>query len=145
MIDPKSIFVDTSAWIEHILKKELHHKEVYNYLVKEVREGSKFYTSDYILDETYTRLLTNQSIKDAKNFKEHIKIAQEQNNLTLLFTNQVTFYKAWEYFEKFSEHKLSFTDATIITFVKDLKINEVLTLDQGFKNIGLTVKPDLNL
>mgnify|MGYP001576387733 CR=1 FL=1 len=144
MIEPKRIFVDTSAWIEHLLKKETYHKEVFDYLTKEVRSGSKFFTSDYVLDETYTRLLTNQSIKDAKNFKKYVKKAEIQKNLLVLWTDEVLFNKAWEYFEKFSEHKLSFTDATIYAFVKDLKIDEILTLDQGFKKVYLSVKPDLH-
>lgn len=143
MTDPKRIFVDTSAWIEHLLEKEIHHGEVYDYLTKEVRFGSKFFTSDYILDETFTRLITSQSIKDAKNFRKYIKEAERQRNLLVLFTDETIFNKSWNFFEKFSEHKLSFTDATIVTFVIDLKIDEVLTLDQGFKKVGLTIKPVL--
>lgn len=145
MIDPKRIFVDTSAWIEHLLKKEPHHKDIYDYFIQEASSGSKFFTSDYILDETYTRLLTNQGLKDTKDFRKYIKEAEAQRNLLVLFTDEVFFNKSWVYFEKFSEHKLSFTDATIYTFVKDLKIDEVLTLDQGFKKVGLTVKPGIDL
>ena len=59
-------------------------------------------------------------------------------------SNEVFFNKAWNFFVKFSEHELSFTDATIYNFVKDLKIDEILTLDQGFKKIGLKVKPVIN-
>lgn len=143
MTDPKRIFVDTSAWIEHLLQKEIHHRRIYDYFIKEARLGSKFFTSDYVLDETYTRLLTNQSLQDAKNFRKYVKEAEVQRNLLVLFTDEVIFNKAWFFFEKFSEHGLSFTDATIYTFVKDLKIDEILTLDQGFKKVGVAVKPNL--
>ena len=145
MTDPKRIFVDTSAWIEHLLEKEIHHKKISDYLIKEVRAGSKFFTSDYVLDETFTRLVTNQSIIDAKNFKHYITEAERQRNLLVLFTDEVIFNKAWEIFIKFSEHKLSFTDASIVSYVRDLKIDEILTLDRGFKKVGLTTKPMLRI
>jgi len=145
MTDPKRIFVDTSAWIEYLLVKEIHHKKVSDYVIKEVRAGSKFFTSDYVLDETLTRLITNQSIADAKNFKHYINEAEQQRNLLVLFTDEVVFNKAWEIFTKFSEHKLSFTDATIVSYVRDIKIDEILTLDKGFRKVGLTTKPALRV
>ena len=143
MISPKKIFLDTTAWVEFILKKERYHQEIYNYLSRETKSASHFFTSDYVLDETYTRLLTNQSISSTKIFKNLIYKSEQIKELVILFTDKSIFEKSWVYFEKFSEHKLSFTDATIYTFVKDLKIDEVLSLDQGFKKIGLKVKPNL--
>lgn len=142
-IDPNKIFIDTSAWIEFILSGEKNHKEIYNYLVSQVKKGAKFFTSDYVLDETYTRLLTSQSWQATEVLKEKIKELEEARELLVLWTDKVLFNKAWNYFKKFSEHKLSFTDATIFTYVKDLKLDEVLSLDQGFKKVGLTVKPAL--
>lgn len=141
MIEPTKIFVDTSAWIENLMNGEIQHKAVADYIDKEVSLGSKFFTSDYVLDETFTRLLTIQRFKTAQLFRNYIKLAEQQRNLLVLWTDETIFNKAWVYFEKFSEHKLSFTDATIYTFVKDLKIDEVLSLDQGFKKVGLKVKP----
>ncbi|MFV1916929.1 MAG: type II toxin-antitoxin system VapC family toxin [Patescibacteria group bacterium] len=144
MDKPKRIFVDSSAWIGFTLKKEKYHKEVFDYLITEVKRGAKFFTSDYVLDETFTRLITGQSFRSAKVLKRKVKTLEREKQLLVLWTNEVIFNKSWKYFEKFSEHKLSFTDATIYTFVKDLKIDEVLTLDEGFKKVGLTVKPTIH-
>lgn len=141
MTNSKRIFVDTSAWIAFLLKDETHHSKVHAYFDKETKARSEFFTSDYVLDETYTRLLTNQSIYSAKKFKEKINDAKQLKRLTLLWTDKTVCDKAWEYFMKFSDHKLSFTDATIYTFVKNFKIDEVLTLDKGFKKVGLVTKP----
>jgi len=140
---PKKIFIDTSAWIEMILKDEKYHDAISQYFISEQEKGSKFFTSDYVLDEAWTRLMTNQSFTSAKYLKRKACQAEKSNHLLILWTEEVRFQKAWSFFEKFKEHKLSFTDATIYTFVKDLKIDEVLTLDQGFKKVGLTVKPTI--
>jgi len=141
---PKRIFIDSSAWIDFVLNKEKYHKIIFDYLINEVKRGSKFFTSDYVLDETFTRLLTGQGIKSAKILKDKVKSLEQEKQILVLWTNEVFFNKAWNFFVKFSEHELSFTDATIYNFVKDLKIDEILTLDQGFKKIGLKVKPVIN-
>ena len=141
---PKRIFIDSSAWIDFVLNKEKYHKIIFDYLINEVKRGSKFFTSDYVLDETFTRLLTGQGIKSAKILKDKVKSLEQEKQILVLWTNEVFFNKACNFFVKFSEHELSFTDATIYNFVKDLKIDEILTLDQGFKKIGLKVKPVIN-
>ncbi|MDZ7586822.1 MAG: PIN domain-containing protein [Patescibacteria group bacterium] len=143
MIEPKRIFIDTSGWVELSLKGELHHQTVADYFLKEQKDGSKFFTCDYVLDETFTRLLTGQSFAAAKKFKLQIEKAEETRHLLILWTETTLFKKAWGYFTKFSEHKLSFTDSLIVALVKDFKINIILSLDQGFKKVGLNVRPRL--
>lgn len=143
MILPKRIFVDTSAWIEITLSHELHHVETASYFRHEDASGSIFFTSDYVLDEAYTRLLTSQSITSVKSLREKTSQATNDGKLVTVWTDEVLFEKAWKNFVKFTEHRLSFTDALIATIVKDLKIDEVLSLDAGFVKIGLTVKPAL--
>lgn len=144
MIEPKKIFVDTSAWLEYILEDEVHHKRVLSYFIREIKAGSKIFTSDYVLDEAYTRLLTGQSLRTAQLLGNKVEEAEKLNKLLILWTDETVFTKAWEYFVKFAEHELSFTDATIYAFAKDLRIDEILTLDQGFKKVGLTVQPQID-
>ncbi len=143
MNGPKKIFIDTSCWIDFTLTKERYHKEIVSYLISEVKKGSKFLTSDYVLDETFTRLLTGQGFHSARFFKDKVNKLEKENQLLILWTDEVLFDKAWGFFEKFSEHLLSFTDATIYTYMKDLRLDEVLSLDQGFAKVGLTVRPKI--
>lgn len=137
----KRIFVDTSAWIEIILKGEKYSREVTAYFVSQLEAGSKFFTNDYVLDEAWTRLITQQSFFSAKALRAKTKQAERLGKLAIIWTDEVLFNRTWETFAKFSEHKLSFTDSLIITVAKDFRINEILTLDQGFKKAGLTVRP----
>lgn len=145
MDEPKRIFIDTSAWIDFTLTKERFHQPVFDYLIYEVKKGSKFFTSDYVLDETFTRLITGQSFKSAKVFRNKVKTLEKERQLLILWTEEIRFNRSWEFFEKFREHKLSFTDATIVCYARDLKIDEILTLDRGFQKVGLTIKPVLRI
>jgi predicted nucleic acid-binding protein len=138
---PKKIFIDSSGWISYLLKGEAYHQEVSNYITGEVKNGSEFFTSDYVLDETYTWLLMRQSLQVVRKFSQRIKKAEAQKNLLVVWVEKLIFAETWKYFVKFYEHKLSFTDATIIAFAKELKLDEILTLDRGFSKVGLTTKP----
>ncbi|OGM30963.1 hypothetical protein A2630_04720 [Candidatus Woesebacteria bacterium RIFCSPHIGHO2_01_FULL_44_10] len=141
MANSKRIFIDTSAWIEYLISKERYHALVADCLDREAEAGSKFFTSDYVIDETLTRLITSDQFRVAKFFKEYVEKAEKNGEILILWTDRAVFAKAWHYFEKFKEHKLSFTDAAVVAFVKDLKIDEVLTLDKGFSKVGLTARP----
>lgn len=126
-----------------ILSGEVHHRAVAAYFVQESRAGSKFFTNDYVMDEAWTRLITNQSLASAKALRAKTKEAERQRQLLVLWTDESIFNRTWKNFTKFAEHKLSFTDAVIVAIVEDLKIDEILTLDRGFKKIGLTIRPIL--
>lgn len=138
------IFVDTSAWIALLLKNETHHKPVTQYFSQESAKNSKFFTSDYVLDEAWTRLITHTNFHLVQSLKDMIDQAVKEQILLVLYTDQTIFTHSWAIFTKYQEHQLSFTDATIISFAQNLKIDEILTLDQGFTKAGITIKPYLS-
>ena len=141
----KRIFIDTSAWVELTLSQEKYFKPVSSYFIKELKEGSAFFTSDYVLDEAWTRLITHQSFSSAKALREKTKEAERQKQLAIIYIDEILFEESWRLFEKYSDHKLSFTDATSLTVIRQLKLNEILTLDRDFTKVGLTVGPRLTV
>lgn len=48
-----------------------------------------------------------------------------------------THKKAWKELERFKDHKLSFTDATIIVCFKEYGLDEVFTFDEEFAKINI--------
>lgn len=135
------VFVDTSAWVEAVLDNERYHQVVKDCFQKKIKKGSIFFTCDYVIDEVFTRLITNQSFSLVEKFKKILENLESKREIKILWTDKSLFDKAWIVFQKYQEHKFSFTDAVIATIVKDLKIDEILTLDRAFKKIGLVVKP----
>lgn len=128
-----------------LLTGERYHKETSAYFLKHSKTGSTFFTNDYVLDEAWTRLITQQSVTAAKVLKAKIEEAERHGNLTVFWTDDALFEQSWKTFLKFSEHRFSFTDAVIMTVVRAFRIDEILTLDQGFKKAGFTSRPMLRL
>ena len=59
----------------------------------------------------------------------------DSNELTVLEVDSRIFLEAEGSFLKFSDHKISFTDATSYTLLKDFSLDEIFTLDDDFKKI----------
>lgn len=143
MTSSKQVFVDSSGWIELFLKGERYHHQVEKYVKSEKRNKTRFFTCDYVLDETWTRMMTTGHLAEAVRQREEIYKAEVNQEITLLYTDKKLFERTWETFVKFADLKLSFTDALIVTVARQLKIDEILTLDQGFTKAGFSVCPTL--
>lgn len=131
------VFIDTSAFVALLVNKETHHQKVakkyHDYRQKRVI----FFTSDYVLDELFTRLLYYQHV-DIKKYIQKLKKSISKGEITVLRVNEVLFEKALERFLKFSDHKISFTDATSYALLKDFALDEIFTLDSDFKKVRVT-------
>lgn len=127
------VFIDTSAFVALLVEKEVDHKKVakkyYNYR----QSRAILFTSDYILDELFTRLLYFKI--DLKKYIQKLKESISKGEITVLKIDDALFEKALSGFLKFSEHKISFTDATSYALLKDFSLDEIFTLDDDFKKI----------
>lgn len=128
------VFIDTSAFVALFVEKELLHgktaKKYYDYR----QERDIFFTSNFILDELFTRLLFYREIDVGKQIQK-LKDAIAANELTVLQIDETLFEKSTDMFLKFLEHKISFTDATTYVLYKDLALDEIFTLDSDFKKM----------
>ena len=131
------VFIDTSAFIALILKGESFHEKLVNQYKVYKKSRAQLITSDYILDELYTRCVYRAGSHGAKLATNLIKEAVTSNELTVLEVGSSIFQKAEPIFLKFSDNKISFTDATSFVLYKDFALDEVFTLDDDFKKMRL--------
>ena len=68
---------------------------------------------------------------------EKIIKLQDKGKLRIFQIDAGIFKNSEEAMIKFAEHRLSFTDVSIYILVKSFKLDEVFTLDDGFKKVGL--------
>lgn len=128
------VFIDTSAFVALFVDNEPTHKKVANKYLEYREKRAILFTSDYILDELFTRLLYFLQV-DIKKYIRKLKDSISAGEITVLRVDEALFEQALISFIKFSDHKISFTDATSYIFLKNSSLDEVFTLDDDFKKI----------
>lgn len=127
------VFIDTSAFVALLVASETDHEKVAKKYLDYRQKRAVFITSDYILDETFTRLLYYNV--DIKKIVSKLRDSINRNEVAVLRIDGGLFEKTFDIFLKFSDHKISFTDATSYVLYKDFSLDEVFTLDEDFKKI----------
>lgn len=128
------VFIDTSAFVALLVAKETDHQIVAKKYHDYRQKRAIFFTSDYVLDELFTRLLYFKQI-DIKKYILKLKESISKDEITVLRIDEALFEKAFQVFLKFQDHKISFTDATSYVLLKNFSLDEVFTLDDDFKKI----------
>lgn len=137
----RKVFIDTSAWISYSLSGQPKHSIIKNIIRRFIKEHVTICTSNDVIDETTTRLIYDTDIKIVKKFINLIKDGTKANILVQLWVDEEIQKEAFELVQKFSEHKLSLTDATTIALMKKFSIEEIISLDSDFKKVGISTLP----
>lgn len=129
------VFFDTSALVALLVDKEQFHSKVARQYKNYRQTRAVLFTSYYILDELFTRLLYYKV--DVRKQINKLKDSISANELTVLQIDENLFNKSVDIFLKFSEHKISFTDATSYVLYKDFSLDQIFTLDSDFKRMRI--------
>lgn len=127
------VLVDTSAFVALLVNNEADHEKVAKKYYDYRQNRAILFTSDYILDELFTRLLYFKI--DIRKYIQKLRESISKGEITVLRIDDALFEKALSAFLKFSEHEISFTDATSYALLKDFSLDEIFTLDDDFKKI----------
>jgi uncharacterized protein len=115
----KGIFVDTWGWLTLRDRKEKKQTEVSQFFCNHISCNRLIYTTDYVLDETFTLFF-----KKLSSFK-----AQSSADLIL---------------NAIYDGDISFTDISSMVVMQELGIQHILTGDAHFThvNLGFVVIPE---
>ena len=136
------IFVDTSAWLAIVNKKDKMHLKARHEYVKLLEEDVIFVTTDYVLSETLTRIRYDTGHREAVKFYEIINDAHISKSLIIQWIDPKIWHEAWQIFGKYADQKFSVTDCTSFITAKNLKIKKIFAFDEDFKTMGFWVVPD---
>ncbi len=134
------IFVDTSAFLAVSNRGDKYHHEAVEFL-RSIMDGRKFtrvVTTDYILDETVTRMRFAVGHDAALRWIKKIRASAV---LEVLKVDDEVFDRAVELFEKYGDKPLSFTDSTSFALMEKRKIRSAFTFDEDFENVGFEKYP----
>ena len=112
------LFVDTSAFLALVNEKDNNHLAAASFL-EEIKNGKvrikKIITSDYIIDETLTRIRYAMGHKEAVYWGQDILSSKVIEKVDV---GRELFEPAWELFKTYEDKKLSFTDCTSFAIMK---------------------------
>ena len=127
------VLMDTCGWVCLYNKREKRHEEVKSWYRDFRSQGGIVYTTDYILDETFTLLFRRTPFKVAAEAMEKIDESIEKGYLILERITPVRFENAKRLRLKYQDKPLiSFTDLTSVVVMSEEEIEAILTEDVHF-------------
>lgn len=124
------IFVDASAYLSVLNKKDFNHKKALKISQELFIGGGEFVTSNIVIYEVYTVVSLRIDKKLAFEFRE----ALENSQTAIIYLNKEVENKAWEIFQKQTSKNVSFFDCTSFAVIEELGVKSVFSFDGDFKN-----------
>jgi len=132
------IYIDTGAFLARHLSKDQYHLQANAFWNSLRKENEACVTSNFVLDETFTLLGRRAGCGFAAQRARNIYASE---SLSILRPSQEDEMKAIGLFEKYSDHRLSFTDCISIILMKRRNIKRVFTFDHHFRLAGFQICP----
>lgn len=131
------MFVDTSAWVALAVEGDEFHRRAKAFL-DGLQPGTPLFTSDYVFDETITRVRRLGGHRPAVRVGE---IMRGSSIAQILGVTADDLDRAWHVFRKHEDKELSFTDCTSVAVMERLKVRTVFAFDEDFRKLGYALKP----
>lgn len=116
---------------------DAHHKRAAK-LLRDLPASDSLVTTDYVFDETITR------VRRVAGHSTAVAVGQALRTSSLARIEAVTpsdVAAAWDLFERYDDHELSFTDCVSFAFCDRLGLKTAFTFDDDFETHGLRKVP----
>lgn len=136
-IPPERLFIDTWGWLALADSRDPAHEQAVSERRSHAGAGA-LVTSDYVLDETITRLFSACPFSVAHEFRGAILEAASGGSLQLERITPERFDAAYRLRLRYHDKPgISFTDLTSFVLMRELAIRNVLTADRHFAQVHL--------
>ncbi|HYM12293.1 MAG TPA: PIN domain-containing protein [Bryobacterales bacterium] len=136
--DLPRLFIDTWGWLVLEDARDPRYLEVHRIRRQYAEARRLWVTTDFVLDETITRLFARRPFGEAEEFCAGIF---EEAKLGLLAVERITperFEKAYALRLRYRDKpRISFTDLTSFAVMRELGLRHVLTADTHFAQAHL--------
>lgn len=130
------VFVDTGPLQAFNNKDDEHHATAIEIFLKLQTTSIGLITTDYIIDEAYTGLLTRSGYNSAMHFDHFL----QQKWGEVIHITPEKFSEAQAVFRRYNRDKVwSFTDCASFVVMKKLKIKTAFTFDNHFEQMGFKI------
>ena len=132
------IFIDTGAFLARYLRKDQHHRSAVAAWEELGLKRENCVTSNFVLDETFTLLGRRAGYGFAVQRAKNIYASQA---FTICRPDKEDEIKALQYFSKYADQHVSFTDCISFVLMKREKIKRVFSFDRHFEFVGFHLIP----
>jgi predicted nucleic acid-binding protein len=130
------LFIDTWAWLVLANDRDPDFARVSQ--LRAAAQPGAWVTTDYVLDETMTRLFSLAPFARARRFMEGVFEASRRDLLDIEHVTPERFSRAWRLRLRYHDKpRISFTDLTSFVVMRELGLRHALTSDAHFEHIGL--------
>ena len=126
------IFVDTGAWIALTDKSDRYHQDARAIYERLKLQRRRLVTTDYILDETVTRLRYDSGHSAAVRFLDRVGASERTGVLRLISIAPAIFQSAVTLFRQYDTALVSLTDCISFVVCEQYQITEAFAFDQHF-------------
>ena len=123
------LFFDTGAFCALSVPEDRHNADAKLILRRELARNPRQFTSNYVLDETYTLIRTRRGHAPAVNFLNGFK----HLGISVLRVTEEIEDEALTLFKKLDFPRLSFTDCTSFALINAHRIDHVFSFDDHFR------------
>jgi len=133
----REVFIDTGAFLSRF-----HLRDGKNEISKEIwqklRDDNRiFITSNHVIDELATLLGRRTGYKFSARKLQKVY----SSDIRIERTDKSDELEALDFFEKYADQCVSFTDCLSFVIMQRLKIEQVFTFDKHFKYAGFELVP----
>jgi predicted nucleic acid-binding protein len=132
------VFVDTWAWLVLANDRDPAFASVSRLRAGAAGQAGAWVTTDYVLDETMTRLFALAPFPQARRFTEGIFEASGRGLLDIEHVTPERFSRAWRLRLRYRDKpRISFTDLTSFVVMRELGLRHALTAAAHFEQVGM--------
>ena len=132
------IFLDTGAFLARYLARDQYHQRALAAWSEIGRGGLRCFTSNFVLDETFTLLGRRAGYRFAS---QRARLLYSSRALTILRPGREDELEAVEDFEKFADQKVSFTDCVSWILMRRNKLRRAFSFDEHYRMAGFELWP----
>ncbi|MCS6909800.1 MAG: PIN domain-containing protein [Anaerolineales bacterium] len=135
------IFADSGFWLAVYAANDKYSKVAQATFRSLAGQRVTFFVTDYIFDETLTLLMTRLGHSYARQWWGEWLLTD--NHVRFIRIDPEQWNDAWELFKRYDDRGFSFTDCTSFVVMRQLKLRDVFTFDQHFKQMGFRLWPQI--
>ncbi len=129
----RRVFIDSSAFFALLVPEDPSHRATAEAALQLDRENRLLTYTNFIRAECYTLCLNKGSRRFAQAFLDRLEQLPAES---LVFVTPDDETKAVQILRRYNDKLFSFVDATCFVVMEQLRIVEVLTLDDDFRQYG---------